>query len=163
MKARKVADEDVPAVSKLRIDRGGTVLVFPSSVVVAGIERGGRVVLVRQFRPAADRRTLELPGGRIEPPETPEAAARREFAEETGLRCTGLKRLFKLDMDFSVSKHVTHVFQATVPQGAKKDGAFELVPLPLDRALRMIRRGSITHAPTVTAILWLLGHGGAVA
>ena len=158
MSARKVADEDVPAVSKLRVDRGGTVLVFPSSVVVAGMDASGQISLVRQFRVAAGRQTLELPGGKIDAGEAPEEAARREFTEETGLRCSGLKRLFTLDMDFSVSRHKTHVFQAVVKAGHAKKGAFEIVSLSLARALQMVKRGSVTHAPTVAAILWLTNH-----
>ncbi|ATY16976.1 NUDIX hydrolase (plasmid) [Amycolatopsis sp. AA4] len=43
--------------------------------------RDGRVLLVRN-----ERDEWELPGGRIEPEETPEQCVAREIAEETGLR-----------------------------------------------------------------------------
>jgi ADP-ribose pyrophosphatase len=46
----------------------------------------GDIVLVRQFRPAWERATLELPGGLLDPGETPEVCALRELAEETGCR-----------------------------------------------------------------------------
>jgi 8-oxo-dGTP pyrophosphatase MutT (NUDIX family) len=44
----------------------------------------GSVLLVRQHRPAVGGNTLELPSGHVEDGELPEAAARRELAEETG-------------------------------------------------------------------------------
>src|SRR5215211_1085307 len=43
---------------------------------------GGELVLVRQTRPGASERTLELPSGKLEPGETPRGAAARELAEE---------------------------------------------------------------------------------
>jgi ADP-ribose pyrophosphatase len=47
---------------------------------------GDRVILLRQFRIAVGREILELPAGRVEANETPEACARRELEEETGYR-----------------------------------------------------------------------------
>jgi len=52
------------------------------NVVAASPETG--LLLVRQFRPAVGRVTLELPSGHVEPDEAPEQAARRELLEETG-------------------------------------------------------------------------------
>ncbi|MDB6108855.1 MAG: hydrolase [Pedosphaera sp.] len=44
----------------------------------------GKMILVRQFRPAVSRKSLELPSGHVEKGETPEEAARKELLEETG-------------------------------------------------------------------------------
>jgi ADP-ribose pyrophosphatase len=44
----------------------------------------GRIVLVEQFRPALERRTLELPGGLLDDGEDPAICAGRELVEETG-------------------------------------------------------------------------------
>jgi ADP-ribose pyrophosphatase len=52
-----------------------------------------QIVLVRQYRPAVERVTLELPSGLLDPGETPENTARRELQEETGY----------------VARHVEHV------------------------------------------------------
>ena len=43
-----------------------------------------QVILVRQFRPGPASIVLDIPGGRINPDETPEKAAGRELLEETG-------------------------------------------------------------------------------
>jgi len=53
-------------------------------VLVVALTRQGRLLLVRQYRPAVDAVTLELPSGHVEPGETPEQAARKELLEETG-------------------------------------------------------------------------------
>lgn len=56
------------------------------SVVGAAIVRDGRVLAARRTAPPATAGRWELPGGKVEPGETPEAALVREIAEELG--CT---------------------------------------------------------------------------
>jgi ADP-ribose diphosphatase len=46
---------------------------------------GGRIAIVRQYRPALERFTWELPAGMLDQGEPPEACCRRELMEETGL------------------------------------------------------------------------------
>ena len=53
-------------------------------VVVVAVDQRGRLLLVRQFRPAIQTLSLELPSGHVEIGETPEEAARKELLEETG-------------------------------------------------------------------------------
>jgi hypothetical protein len=52
-------------------------------VHVLTMTKHGAFVLVQQYRPVIDRRTLELPGGLREPGENPEFTAVRELKEET--------------------------------------------------------------------------------
>jgi ADP-ribose pyrophosphatase len=59
-------------------------LKLPDYAVVVALTDDERVLIVRQYRPAVERDTLELPSGIVDPGETPEAAARRELLEETG-------------------------------------------------------------------------------
>lgn len=53
-------------------------------VAMVAVDLKGRLLLVRQFRAAAEQVTLELPSGHVEEGETPEEAARKELLEETG-------------------------------------------------------------------------------
>ena len=57
----------------------------PGSVAVVAVDRGGFVVLVRQFREPARGSLLELPAGTLEQGEDALACAQRELAEETGM------------------------------------------------------------------------------
>ncbi|HOK44447.1 MAG TPA: NUDIX hydrolase [Bryobacteraceae bacterium] len=63
------------------------------SAVMMPVDGRRRVLLVRQYRLPAKASLWELPAGRIDPGETPLAAAKRELAEETGYRARTWKKL----------------------------------------------------------------------
>ena len=59
----------------------------PGAVAIVPVDADRRVTLVRQYRAAVDRMVLEAPAGTCDVDgEPPEATARRELAEEAGLR-----------------------------------------------------------------------------
>lgn len=60
-------------------------IVEHANAVAVLTEREGKVLFVRQYRPAIKSQTLEIPAGLIDPGETPEQAAGRELAEEAQL------------------------------------------------------------------------------
>ena len=64
-----------------------------ASVILVPLPDPDRVILVRQYRYAVDRWIWELPAGNVEPGEDPEAAARRECAEETGWTAGRVERI----------------------------------------------------------------------
>src|SRR5580765_6759803 len=65
----------------------------PPSVVLIPVEDDGRVVLIKQYRPALDRELWEFPAGSLNPGESAEAAARRECEEEIGRAPARVERL----------------------------------------------------------------------
>ncbi|MBV9971569.1 MAG: NUDIX hydrolase [Xanthobacteraceae bacterium] len=62
-------------------------------VSVLAVTTDGRIPVVRQYRPAVRRFTLEFPGGLRDGDEPPEACAIRELAEEVGLAVSDLRSL----------------------------------------------------------------------
>ncbi len=59
-------------------------------VLILAVTKNGEIILVRQFRPAIRRTTLEFPAGSLDGHESPEKAAARELFEETGYRSSRL-------------------------------------------------------------------------
>ena len=60
------------------------VLEYPDWANAIALTKENKLILVRQYRHAADIISLEVPGGVVEPGEDPEAGVRRELLEETG-------------------------------------------------------------------------------
>jgi ADP-ribose pyrophosphatase len=90
------------------------VVCRPDSVLVAP-RQDGRYVLVELDRPTmGGARSLEFPQGGLAGPESPEAAARREVREETGLELTGLRRLATFAESSGFATSSCHVFVADV-------------------------------------------------
>ena len=70
------------------------------------------VLLLWRHRFITDTWGWEIPAGRIEPGETPEAAAARETLEETGWEPSALRPLFRYHPTNGVSDQTFHIFVA---------------------------------------------------
>ena len=78
---------------------------------ILALTEDGRVPLVRQFRPAIEVRSLELPSGLVEPDESPEETVRRELVEETGCEAAGdVIRIGAFDVDSGRMQTTVHAF-----------------------------------------------------
>ncbi len=78
----------------VRVEDGHEIAETPAAVAIVAVDGEGRIVLVRQTRPAANgMRLLELPAGLVDEGEAPLATARRELREETGLHGGSWRRL----------------------------------------------------------------------
>jgi 8-oxo-dGTP pyrophosphatase MutT (NUDIX family) len=62
-------------------------------VSILALTPGGRIAIVRQYRPALEAFAWELPAGLVDPGEDPVESARRELFEETGLAARSIHRL----------------------------------------------------------------------
>jgi ADP-ribose pyrophosphatase len=74
-------------------------LRLPDYAAVVAITEDQRVLAVRQYRPAVERYTIELPSGIIDPGESPAESARRELVEETGYEAVELEVLGAMETD----------------------------------------------------------------
>jgi len=91
-------------------------------VVIVALNDQGQLLLVRQFRPAVNMVTLELPAGHIEPGETPEEAARKELWEETGHESETLELLTKVSPSTArFTNRLWCFFAPDVKPGSRQD------------------------------------------
>ena len=119
--------------------------------------REGRICLVRQWRVALDRMTLEIPAGKLDAGEEPAACAARELEEETGLVAERLVPVATAVGSPGFSNEATHIFHALgLSQGVAHPDAGECVDvvwLPLADVERAIGEGLIIDSKTIIAIL----------
>lgn len=135
----------------------------PPSAVIVPIDGAG-VWLVEQFRHPPRARFWELPQGawEQEPAASPEALARGELAEETGLRAGRLEHLGRLFFAYGMSDQYFDVWLASElepgPQGLEDtEQGLRAECFALTQVDAMMRDGEIADAATVAAFgLWRL-------
>lgn len=119
------------------------------------------VLLIRQYRYAADQFLYEIPAGRLDPGETPADCARRELQEETGFTAERVEHVFTMYTTPGFTDEKIHLFVATglvAGQAHREADEFmELVPTRLSRALSMVEQGEIQDAKTALALMYAAG------
>jgi ADP-ribose pyrophosphatase len=118
-----------------------------------------RVLLIRQFRHAADGFIWEVPAGRLDAGESPEACAHRELEEEAGLRAGRLDRLTTIFTTPGFTDERIHLFLAQqlteVAHRREADEFMELHRLPWSAVLELIRGGELVDGKTLTSLLFV--------
>jgi len=129
----------------------------PGASAVLPFANDDEVVLLRQYRFAAGGYLIEVPAGKLDPGEAPEACALRETEEETGYRPRRLERLGSIFTTPGFTDEVIHLFAAYEldPVGTRReeDEVMEVLKLPFDEAIAMVERGEIPDAKSQCAIL----------
>ena len=120
-----------------------------------------QVLLIRQYRYAAEKFIYEIPAGRLEDGEPPEECARRELREETGCEADTLERLTTIYTTPGFTDERIHLFVATgLTRGEsalEADEFAEPVVLTLSEALRKIEQGEIQDSKTICGLLFVAG------
>jgi 8-oxo-dGTP pyrophosphatase MutT (NUDIX family) len=132
-----------------------------TAVGVLPIDARGRVRLVGQWRFPLARYSWEMPEGGAEPGEAPEACARRELQEETGLTADALIEIARLDLSNSLTDETAVLYLAYgLKEGAAAPEETEVLAgawAPFRACLDWAAAGKITDAMTV-ATLWRAYH-----
>jgi ADP-ribose pyrophosphatase len=136
----------------------------PGAVVIVPLTDDRQVRMVRQYRSAIGKFLLELPAGTLEPNESPEQAAPRELAEETGDRAIHWERLGGFYTVPGICNECIHLFLATGltpgPTNQERDEFIEVVTLPLNETLAMMKTGEICDAKTIIGLLMVAAREG---
>ena len=132
------------------------------SVVILAVDESHaepRVLLVRQYRHAAQQYLWELCAGRIDKGEKELGAAKRELLEETGYTATRWKRIltFYASPGFVAETMSIYLAQGLRPGTARpeEDEVIEIKLFPLSSAVRMVMAGRVHDGKTISGILWL--------
>jgi len=118
-----------------------------------------RVVLIRQFRHATGDYIWEVPAGRLDTGESPEACARRELHEEAGVVAGELRYLISIYTTPGFTDEKIHLFLASrLEDGARSpeaDEFMEVHTLRWSEVGRMVRAGQVVDGKTLVSLLFV--------
>lgn len=128
------------------------------AAAVIPVRADGKLLMVKQYRNAVDRFTLEIPaGGKNGADEPPYDCAMRELEEETGYKTDKLEHLIDIytTVAFCNEKISIYVAKNLVPscQNLDEDEFIDVEAVSVDELTAMILNGTIMDAKTVSAIL----------
>ncbi len=83
------------------------------AAAVLPVTEDGKILMVRQYRNALDRETLEIPAGKLDAPDEPKiTCAYRELEEETGFRSDNLEYLISINTTVAFCDEAIDIFVA---------------------------------------------------
>lgn len=146
-----------------RSPRGGAVHPFygisaDDWVNVVALTPSDEVVMVHQWRHGSQSVTLEIPGGIIDPGESPAQAAARELREETGYGGGAISSLGSVNPNPALFSNRVYTFlvRGVTRQGPVRNGSTEetaAVLVPRREIAERIRSQQIDHALVVSALM----------
>lgn len=140
--------EDGTVAQREMVEHPGGVGVIPFT--------GTSVIFVRQYRISVGRHILEMPAGKREGDEAPEACGMRELIEETGLRAGRLIPAGAVYASVGYCSELIHIFLALdlehVGQDLDHEERIELVEMPLAEVRANLRAHAFDDAKTVVGL-----------
>ena len=128
------------------------------AAAVVPVMDDGKILMVKQFRNALERDTLEIPAGKLDDPKEPGIiCASRELEEETGYRSENLEWLITLRTTIAFCDEKIEIFVARnlIPaiQHLDEDEYVDVKAYTIDELKEMIFAGEIEDSKTMAAIL----------
>lgn len=128
------------------------------AAAVVPVMDDGRIIMVRQYRNALDRYTLEIPAGKLDDPKEPGIdCATRELEEETGYKSHDLEWLITVRTTVALCNEKIEIFVAKnlIPskQNLDEDEYIDVKAYTVDELKEKIYSGEIEDSKTISAIL----------
>lgn len=128
------------------------------AAAVIPVMEEGKILMVRQYRNALDRFTLEIPAGKLDSPDEPTLdCAARELEEETGYRAESMEFLISVNTTIAFCDEHIDIYLARdlkpSHQHLDEDEVIQVEEWELKDLEEMIFSGKITDAKTMAAIL----------
>ena len=123
------------------------------AAAVVPVMADGSVLLIRQYRYATGGYLLEVPAGKLDPGEEPEACAARETEEETGYRPGKLEALGWIWTTPGFADEKIWLYLATGLEATRPTLVLSLERMSLAEAAEKATRGEIHDSKTVIALL----------
>ena len=133
------------------------VVRHPGAVAIIALTDDGRICLVRQYRTALDRVTVEVPAGKLDPGEDPLDCARRELLEETGMEAKKIAFLTTIVTSAGFCDELIHIYMATGLSCGRpnpdEDEFLHVDLVELPELVDAVLDGRIEDAKTVVGVL----------
>jgi ADP-ribose pyrophosphatase len=131
----------------------------PQAAAIVPFVSDNEIIMVRQYRYALRRETLEIPAGKIDEGESPEECIKRELKEETGFEARFIKWLCTYAPAIGYSNELIHLYvgRDLIKAEEKIDDneISSLETLPLEEVLGMIRNHKIIDSKTIIALAFI--------
>lgn len=169
LKCEKLSEQDIfkgrrvhLVTEEIQLPNGKTttweLVKHVGAAAVIPVDNDGNIIMVKQYRNAADDVTLEIPAGTLDASsEDPKDCALRELEEETGHQCEKMEFLFKFYSSIGICDEIISIYVATglkeTEQDLDEDEFVEIVKYPLNELIDMCYDGRIMDNKTISSLL----------
>ena len=160
LKGRIFSYKQVEYQSQTSDKRGDfDVIDFADWVNIIAVTPENKIVFVKQFRAGTESITLEIPGGAMEPNESPLECAVRELEEESGYQAEEFQQIGMVEPNpaFMGNKCYTYLAKNCRPTGKQNFDPLEEITveeIDSNKVKQLLKAGEITHSLIVAAFYW---------
>ena len=131
------------------------VVIHPGAAAIIPVTEKKEILFVRQYRYAVGKTLLEIPAGKLDAGENPDACAARELTEETGFSSAHIQKLGAICTTPGFCNETIHIYLADHLEQASQhldpDEFLDVVKIPLAEVWTKIANGEIEDAKTLAA------------
>jgi len=128
----------------------------PQASAIIPFISADRIILVRQYRYALKRETLEIPAGKIDEGESPEQCIKREMIEETGFDAGSIEWMYTYAPAVGYSNELIHIYKGEhlhkldTTIDSSEISSIEIIGI--NEVLEMIKNHTIYDSKTIIAM-----------